>query len=67
MFEYYARNTHVRCLDTDEDPKPCPAGMNLLRQKQVAETPAVQRSSMSQLDEEVVVKEVKNIHICSDH
>jgi len=43
MFEYYVRNTHVRCIDTDEDPKPCPASMNLPGEKQIEENPAIQK------------------------
>lgn len=53
IFDYYARNTYVRYVDNDEDPQE----LSLTADRDRITVPAGH----------AVVKDVRNVHINSDH
>jgi hypothetical protein len=60
IFDYYTRNTFVRNLDTDEDPLP------VAEETQKVDKRPLQKQLTSPI-EETTIKDVRNIHIASDH
>ena len=64
VFDYYMRNTHVRSVDTDEDPRI--DTLNPLM-KQQNERLLSSNSFTDQRADEVIVKDIQSIHVCSDH
>lgn len=58
VFDYYSKNTYIRQIDVDEDPRS--------ENPQLNKQNTLQRMATG-LRDECVVKDVKNIHISSDH
>ena len=60
IFDYYTRNTFVRNLDTDEDPL-------LMTDETLKVDKGRLQKQLTSPVEETTIKDVRNIHIASDH